>query len=164
MAKTLTPAKSIVVMEGVHFRKMQIEDLPLVMKNEKLSYSHPWTQGIFVDCINAGHECWLFLIESKILGHSILSIAAGESHLQNVCINPAYQGRGYGRELVEHMLICAENRKARTVFLEVRSSNVIAYKLYESLGFNEVGIRNGYYPGESGREDAIVFAKELIFG
>jgi len=67
-----------------------------------------------------------------------------------------------GRALVEHMLGCAEERKAKTVFLEVRTSNVIAYKLHESLGFNEVGIRDGYYPGKGGREDVIVFAKELI--
>lgn len=164
MEETHASSKSAVEMADVHFRKMQIEDLHLVMKNENLSYSHPWTQGIFADCIHAGHECWLFLIDKEILGHSVLSVAAGESHLQNVCIHPHHQGKGYGRALVEYMLVCAGRRKAETVFLEVRSSNVIAYKLYESMGFNEVGIRDAYYPGKSVREDAIVFAKELTYG
>jgi len=162
VAKTIAPFKSVIAMADIRFRKMQIEDLHFVLKNENLSYSHPWTQGIFTDCIRAGHECWLFLVDNEILGHSILSIAAGESHLQNVCIHPLHQGKGYGRILVEHMLTAAARRQATTVFLEIRSSNVIAYKLYESLGFNEVGVRDAYYPGKSSREDAIIFAKELM--
>jgi len=141
---------------------MQIEDLPSVLENEVNSYSHPWSLGIFADCIQSGHECWVVLHSESIIGHSIMSVAAGESHLQNVCINPANQGGGFGRELVEHMLVRANSRGACRIFLEVRTSNVIAYKLYESLGFNELGIRDGYYPGLSGREDAIMFAKELM--
>lgn len=141
---------------------MQVEDLPFVIENDALSYSHPWSLGIFADCIQSGHECWLVLLDKDIIGHSILSIAAGESHLQNVCINPANQGSGFGRKLVEHMVAQASKRGAERIFLEVRTSNLIAYKLYESMGFNELGIRDGYYPGEAGREDAIMFGKELI--
>ena len=48
------------------------------------------------------------------------------------------------------------------VFLEVRTSNVTAYNLYESLGFNEIGVRPGYYPAYIGREDALVLAKEFL--
>jgi len=48
------------------------------------------------------------------------------------------------------------------MFLEVRPSNLVAYKLYEKLGFNEVGIRENYYPAFAGREDAVVLAKELL--
>ncbi len=148
-------------MAKIDFSRMDVTDLPSVMENEALSYSHPWTSGIFADCIGAGHECWLFQLENTLIGHSVLSVAADESHLQNVCIHPDYQGNGYGRLLVEHMLLCAKSRKAGSVFLEVRTSNLVAYKLYESLGFNEVGLRPAYYPGDKGREDAIVFAKQL---
>ena len=142
---------------------MRIEDLPAVMVNERLSYSHPWTEGVFSDCIRTNNECWLVVVGGEILGHSILSIAVGESHLLNVCINPELQGQGIGRILVEFMLERARKRKVSCVFLEVRPSNLIAYKLYESLGFNEVGIRKDYYPADQGREDAIVFAKEFIY-
>ena len=146
----------------LQFRKMQIEDLSSVMENEIDSYSHPWPQGILADCIESGHECWLAILSDVIVGHSILSVAAGESHLQNICIIPSRQGKGYGRKLVEHMLSLAISRGAERIFLEVRTSNVTTYKLYESLGFSELGVRDGYYPGDSGREDAIMFTKELV--
>lgn len=142
--------------------RMQFSDLPIVMRNERRGYSHPWTEGTFTDCLNADYECWLFCYEGHIIGHGILSVAAGESHLLNVCIHPDYQGNGFGRILVEHMLAVARSRRAERVYLEVRPSNLVAYKLYEDLGFNEIGVRKDYYPAFVGREDALVLAKEFI--
>lgn len=141
---------------------MSYGDLEAVMVNEQLSYSHPWTEGIFKDCMGSGNECWVIKRDGKTLGHSVLSIAAGESHLLNVCINPDNQGEGYGRILVEHMLKCARSGGASCVFLEVRPSNKTACALYDSLGFNEVGTRPGYYPARVGREDALVLALEFV--
>ena len=97
-----------------------------------------------------------------MIGHGILSVAADESHLLNVCIHPDQQGNGYGRILVEFMIECARLKNAQSLFLEVRPSNMVAYKLYEALGFNEIGIRENYYPAYIGREDALVLAKELL--
>ncbi|MEX0941446.1 MAG: ribosomal protein S18-alanine N-acetyltransferase [Pseudomonadales bacterium] len=141
---------------------MRPADLPDVLKNERRAYSHPWTEGIFTDCLGAGHECWLFVYEGGNIGHGILSVAAGESHLLNVCIHPEHQGKGFGRILVEHLLGCARLRGAGCVFLEVRPSNHAACSLYHDLGFNEVGVRKDYYPAFAGREDALVLAKEFV--
>jgi len=141
---------------------MQQSDLPNVVRNERLAYSHPWTEGIFADCLNAGYECWLFVFEGMNIGHGIMSVAAGESHLLNVCIHPQYQGNGFGRILVEHMIHRARACRAGCMFLEVRPSNIVAYKLYEDLGFNEVGVRKDYYPAFAGREDALVLAREFL--
>jgi len=146
---------------AVEFRPMSIHDLPTVLRNEQRSYSHPWTEGIFLDCLRAGYECWVVMRGERIVGHGILSSAAGESHLLNVCVNPDYQGQGHGRNLVQFMLDRAREN-ATIVFLEVRPSNLTAYKLYESLGFNEVGVRKDYYPAYVGREDALVLAMELF--
>ena len=60
------------------------------------------------------------------------------------------------------MIDCARSKKAKRIFLEVRASNIVAYKLYESIGFNEIGVRENYYPAYIGREDAIVLGKELL--
>jgi ribosomal-protein-alanine N-acetyltransferase len=144
------------------FTRMELTDLPVVLQNERRAYTHPWTEGIFRDCISGDYETWLFVFERQKIGHGVLSAAAGEAHLFNVCINPSFQGNGFGHILVEYMLQRARFRKARSVFLEVRPSNVVAYKLYENLGFNEIGIRREYYPAFTGREDALVLAKELV--
>jgi ribosomal-protein-alanine N-acetyltransferase len=47
------------------------------------------------------------------------------------------------------------------MFLEVRPSNEAARRLYDKLGFNEIGTRHNYYPAAQGREDALILAKQL---
>jgi len=143
-------------------RRMQLADLPDVLRNERQGYTHPWTEGIFRDCLRNGQECWLLMSSGQNVGHGILSVAAGESHLLNVCVHPDFQGHGFGRIIVEHVLARARAGEASTIFLEVRPSNLAACELYDKLGFNEVGIRENYYPSKVGREDALVLAKELF--
>ncbi|MEZ7971721.1 MAG: ribosomal protein S18-alanine N-acetyltransferase [Pseudomonadales bacterium] len=143
-------------------RRMQLADLPEVLRNELGGYTYSWTEGIFRDCLRNGQECWLLMCGDQNVGHGILSVAAGEAHLLNVCVHPDFQGNGFGRALVEHLLERARAGEASTIFLEVRPSNEAACELYDKLGFNEVGIRENYYPAKVGREDALVLAKELF--
>lgn len=140
---------------------MVADDLDAVIENETRSYAYPWTRGIFADCLRSGHECWVLTVGDRVIGHGILSAAAGEGHLLNVCIRRDEQGQGHGRELVLQMLRRAVARHVSVVFLEVRPTNRVALHLYESLGFNEVGRRRGYYPVEHGREDALVLALQV---
>ena len=97
-----------------------------------------------------------------IVGYGLLSIAADEAHVLNVCAAPEEQGRGHGRRLLRALLQLARGRGAQRVFLEVRPSNPAAIALYHAEGFNEIGRRPRYYPAKAGREDAIVMAKELF--
>ncbi|WP_445146145.1 ribosomal protein S18-alanine N-acetyltransferase [Dyella sp. Tek66A03] len=143
-------------------RAMRREDLPAVAAMEAASYDFPWTQGIFSDCLKAGHPCWVMWVEGEAAGYGVLSVAAGEAHVLNVCIGPAHRGLGLGRLLMRRLLDIARWNGATRVFLEVRPSNPIAQKLYESMGFDEIGRRPKYYPAKQGREDAIVMALDLL--
>ena len=142
-------------------RLMQQEDLEEVVANELRSYAFPWTRGIFADCLNARHECWVTCLDTDLIGHAVLSVGAGEGHLLNLCVRRDLQGRGYGRSLALQMMGRAHARGASALFLEVRPSNVVAGNLYESLGFNEIGLRKNYYPAHVGHEDARVLAVDL---
>ena len=84
-----------------------------------------------------------------------------EAHLLNICIHPQNQGRGLGTSALKAVISRAESQGAREMFLEVRASNAAAIGLYGGAGFNETGRRNGYYPTDGGREDAILMAKVL---
>ena len=137
------------------------DDVDHVMAIENVAYQFPWTQKIFVDCINAGYHCWVVEQGHRIVGYVVFITAVGECHLLNICIDPQSQGRGLGRELLLKVLESVELHDVKCIFLEVRPSNRCAIQLYESVGFNEVGIRQKYYPTKHGREDAIIFAKEL---
>ncbi|MBH81907.1 MAG: ribosomal-protein-alanine N-acetyltransferase [Gammaproteobacteria bacterium] len=140
---------------------MRTEDLDAVVANEFTSYAFPWTRGIFMDCLKARHECWVAWVEDEIVAHAVLSVAGGEAHLLNLCVRRDCQGCGYGRILALHMVTRAHERGAGMIFLEVRPSNLVAANLYDSLGFNEIGIRNNYYPTDVGHEDARVLALDL---
>jgi ribosomal-protein-alanine N-acetyltransferase len=109
-----------------------------------------------------GYSCWVCEQGGRLVGHSVMSVAVGEAHVLNVCVDPAMQGLGIGRRLLDRVLNVARERNADTAYLEVRVSNERAIALYESVGFCEIGQRPGYYPHSHGREDARVYAKALV--
>lgn len=145
----------------LRLRRMRQTDLPAVLTIEKASYRFPWEEDVFDDCFKASYSCWVCVEQETILGYGILAIGAGEAHILNICIAPAEQGKGIGRKILAHLIEVAKD-KAETLFLEVRPTNDVAIRLYQKMGFNEIGVRKGYYQAENGREDAIMFALELI--
>ncbi|MDD3652448.1 ribosomal protein S18-alanine N-acetyltransferase [Immundisolibacter sp.] len=149
----------------VTLRPMTAADVPTVAAIERQSYpaAQAWSEGIFRDCLRVGYLCRVLEVDGVLAGYGILSVAAGEAHLLNVCASPAFRGRGIGRLLVEHFLDLADRYKAHTVYLEVRPSNTVARALYESLGFRRVGVRKSYYPAAPGevREDALQLARDI---
>lgn len=147
--------------DNLSLRPMQQTDMDAVLNVEFAAYSHPWTRGIFVDCLQSGYECWLLFCGQQQVGHAVLMAAGDESHLLNLTVKPESQGQGLGRFLLQHMLQQAAQRRADVCFLEVRASNAPAIALYEQTGFNEIGRRKNYYPMAGGREDALVMAYTL---
>jgi ribosomal-protein-alanine N-acetyltransferase len=148
--------------DATQVRPMKQADVEAVSAIEKRAYPFPWSPGIFRDCLRAGHHCWLLESPQVLLGYGVLSAAAGEAHLLNLCIAPEHQGHGHGRRLLARMIDLARWNRAAQVFLEVRPSNPRAIALYREYGFNEIGLRPNYYPSSKGREDAIVMAMELV--
>ncbi len=148
--------------QSTSLRPMREEDLDAVLEIELRAYPFPWTRGIFQDCLRASYPAWVLHREGAMIGYGMLSMAADEAHVLNVCAAPEEQGRGHGRRLLRTLLQQARARGAQRVFLEVRPSNTGAIALYHAEGFNEIGRRPRYYPAKAGREDAIVMAKELF--
>ena len=154
---------------AARLRPMRENDLDAVLAIERRAYAFPWTLGIFRDCLRAGYPAWVLELEPdqardvpRIIGYGVLSIAADEAHVLNVCTAPEEQGKGHGRRLLRALVHHARGRGAHRLFLEVRPSNPHAMALYHAEGFNEIGRRPRYYPAHQGREDAIVMAMELL--
>lgn len=143
-------------------RPMREDDIDAVMEIETRAYPFPWTAGIFCDCLRAGYQAWLAERDGAIVAYGVLSIAAREAHVLNICVDPSAQGQGHGRRMVRTLIRVARTHRAERVFLEVRPSNPRAIGLYYEEGFNEIGRRPRYYPSHLGREDAIVMAMELL--
>ena len=142
-------------------RPLSEADLDHVMEIELAAYPHPWTRGIFSDCLRVGYECWGLFTGVRLSGYFILTHAAGECHLLNLCVTPQQQGNGLGAILLEHATRIALARGCGSMFLEVRPSNPAALGLYRKNGFEMVGQRPEYYSAAEGREDAIIMALDL---
>ncbi|WP_103645921.1 ribosomal protein S18-alanine N-acetyltransferase, partial [Campylobacter concisus] len=102
--------------------------------------------------------------DGLLIGYGVLSIAADEAHVLNICIDPLAQTHGRGRQLLRALVHLAADRGAQRVFLEVRPSNAPARAPFHSEGVNEIGRRPRYDPAAQGREDAVVMAIELVDG
>ena len=145
----------------VHIRPMMEIDLPEVAIIEQKSYAFPWSENIFRDCLRVGYTCRALDLAGQIIGYGVMSLGAGEAHVLNVCVRDEYRSLGFGRRLLEHLLERAGASGVHEAFLEVRPSNLAAIRLYQRLGFEQIGIRRGYYQAPDGREDAIVLKLEL---
>jgi [ribosomal protein S18]-alanine N-acetyltransferase len=100
-------------------------------------------------------------VDRDMAGYGIMSVGAGEAHILNVCIREEYRCRGLARRMLLYLLDRARIAGMYEAFLEVRPSNTVASQLYRSLGFEQVGIRRGYYQATVGREDAQVLRRVL---
>jgi [ribosomal protein S18]-alanine N-acetyltransferase len=147
--------------QEVIIRPMRAADVAEVVAIERASYQFPWSEGIFRDCLRVGYVCRVVSVERQVMGYGVMSVGAGEAHILNLCIAEEFRCRGGGKKILICLLERAHAAGMAEAFLEVRPSNVMAIRLYQSLGFEQVGTRRGYYQAVNGREDAAVLKLSL---
>jgi len=140
----------------VMFRPMRGLDVADVVAIERASYQFPWSEGIFRDCLRVGYVCRVVTVSRAVMAYGVMSFGAGEAHILNLCVSEPWRCRGIGRRLLGVLIERAAAAGMAEAFLEVRPSNTAAIRLYQSLGFEQVGMRRGYYQAVGGREDAAV--------
>jgi len=143
-------------------RPMTVRDLDAVVAVETRCYSHPWSRGNFTDSLAAGHLAEVLEDGAgTLVGYLIAMTGVDELHLLNITVAPDWQGQGHGQALMAALQQHAVQLGLATLWLEVRESNQRARALYRRLGFEEVGLRRGYYPAAVRREDAVVMRLAL---
>lgn len=144
--------------------RMQPQDLFHVVRAERMLFSFPWTEGNFLDAIAAGYDAWVLKdpVGGALQAYAVTMTVIDEVHLLNLSVERDWQGRGLGRALLNWLLDRAKAQNMQSMLLEVRPSNQVAIALYESMGFETIGVRKGYYPAASGREDARVMRRSLV--
>ena len=156
-----TSAELIQSASDVVIRPMTEADVSAVVALERASYQFPWSEGIFRDCLRVGYTCRVVTSANRVIGYGVMSIGAGEAHILNLCIDAAFRCQGIGRRMLDYLLDKGAAAGMSEAFLEVRPSNTAAIRLYLSLGFDQVGMRRGYYQAVGGREDAAVLKLAL---
>jgi ribosomal-protein-alanine N-acetyltransferase len=138
------------------------EDLAGVMEVDRSSFATPWSREMYdAELQNSGISFIVVLRipECRVAGYCSYRLVVDEVHINNVAVRTECRSKGFGRCLVEYALREGRNRGATRVLLEVRSGNVAARQLYESLGFTTIGLRRAYY--REPVEDALVLARDL---
>lgn len=145
----------------IQIRPMTESDVAPVVSVERASYQFPWSEGIFRDCLRVGYICRVVTLADVVIGYGVMSVGAGEAHVLNLCVGAAHRCQGIGRRLLSYLIERGTAAGMGEAFLEVRPSNTTAIRLYQALGFEQVGMRRGYYQAVGGREDAAVLKLSL---
>lgn len=140
---------------SINIRLMNENDVDDVLEIEKKSFSTPWSKEAFEMEMNNKLANYVVIeVDDNIIGYGGIWLIIDEGHITNVAIDPHYRGKGYSNHLVKGIIdLCLDNNIDRMT-LEVRKSNVVAQNLYKKFGFEECGIRPGYYADT--KEDAII--------
>lgn len=137
-------------------------DIPLMYAIEQQANAYPWPLSAFSSCQGGSYFSYTLKTDTgALLGFYIGQYIAGQAELFNICVAPAYHGKGYGKQLLQHFVAQLVDREATEAWLEVRVSNKPAIALYEKTGFIQTGIRPAYYQGPNGAEDAILMSLPL---
>ena len=143
------------------FREISLEDLDGIVQIDRAVNPFPWGEEVLRDTIvSSGHHL-MSLREGRAVGFLLSNFVLDEAQLLLIGVSPDWQGVGVGGQLLKELIKRSRDQGQRLIYLEVRSGNERAIRLYRSLGFIDIGVRRDYYPGLVGREDAIVMSLQV---
>jgi len=145
---------------AVTMRVMEEADLPVVVGIEREIFPDPWPLSAFAEQL--ADNSWHTLVaesDGGIIGYACCLLAAGECHLANIAVHPAWRRKSVAKQLLDHILKVAGEGGCHTVLLEVRPSNEEAIAFYRRFGFEKLYQRPRYYSRP--KEDALVMVRGL---
>lgn len=146
----------------VELRRLQPEHLAEWLLIEKATFPDPWSEPQLAGFLEkTRYQCFGLFQLNRLLAFCVFTTVLDEAELLQIAVTPAEQGRRLANQL---FLLAADKLGAENIhriLLEVRVSNTPAVQLYKRLGFSEDGVRKGYYPTTTGREDALLMSLSL---
>ena len=122
------------------------QDLDQLFEIEETCFSHPWSKDSLRSELGSEHNIFLAAkVEENIIGFCLISVIAGEGTILQVAVHPEYRAKGIGKKLTSAAIEQAKELGTEVIFLEVRVTNTPARRLYQSLGFEKIDLRKGYY-------------------
>lgn len=139
-------------------------DLASLALLEEASFSDPWSSTMIADALQASGAVALVAVDpdQRIVGSVLGRRVADEAEILTIAVEPELRGLGIGRRLLDHTVASLAEAGARTVWLEVRPSNLAARRMYQEAGFVAVGMRRNYYRRPT--EDAIILSLRIASG
>lgn len=140
-------------------RLLERGDLRALCMLQACCFAHPWSEVLLESRFELPESHNLGLFDGEdLLGYTLFSQQFDEAELLQIAVAPERRRGGLGRRLLGESLERLASCGVTRVMLEVRVSNQAAIRLYRALGFTDDGVRPGYYPTETGREDALLMS------
>jgi ribosomal-protein-alanine N-acetyltransferase len=141
-------------------RSARPDDLEALVELERRGIDGPWSPGQ----LRAELDLPVSLVlvakdETGVSGYAVIRFMEPEAELLRLVVHPGYRRQGVAGQLLASVCMHAVDRGVETCFLEVRSSNVAALRLYQGLGFSVCGRRPNYF--DRPVEDALLMKKEF---
>ncbi len=143
-------------------KPLNLTDIDAIYAIERKNYPFPWSKKLITQQLESKMTQWGIWDKSQLVGYSFLQYMWPEAELLNISIAPMSQRQNMGYLLLNKLITELKNAKFERLYLEVRKSNKGAQKLYERSGFNLIGERLNYYRTTTGREDALLYALEIL--
>jgi ribosomal-protein-alanine N-acetyltransferase len=133
-----------------------------VLRIEEAVFSQPWSHRLFTEELaqrtsRAYRAAW---VDTTIVGFAGQMLIDDEAHVNNIAVDPAWQGRGLGAVLLADLVRTALDRGAHHLTLEVRVGNEPALALYRRFGLAPVGVRRNYYP-DTGDDALVMWVRDI---
>ena len=125
-----------------------------VAQIERTCFGEPWSEESLRLLLGNGGVAFVAVDNGRVVAYGGMLTVLDEGQITNIAVLPEYRRIGYGRAVVSALIEYGRNNGISTVSLEVRSSNLAAKTLYESMGWKECGVRKNFYRFPT--EDAIV--------
>ena len=136
--------------------RMNESHVSAVAELERQNFSEPWPEIAVRSELTNKLALWLVAVEDGVVaGYVGSQTVLQEADMMNIAVADTHRRRGIARMLVQELIARLD---AGMLTLEVRASNAPAIALYESLGFQQVGLRKNYY--RKPKEDALILRKE----
>ena len=143
----------------IEYVTMEACHVSQVTQLEKACFSDPWSENSVRSELTNPLSLWLVAVDNgKVIGYVGSQSVMGESDMMNIAVSEGCRGNGVATKLVEALVERLRLNGNYQLTLEVRVSNHPAIKLYEKLGFTQVGRRPNYY--HNPKEDALILRKE----
>lgn len=126
---------------------------------DQVANPHPWGDALIAQNLHPGQKRLNYVVldqNQNLCGWLTASNVLDESELELIVVSPHVRRQGLAQGLTQAWLNHIKMIPVNLCMLEVRESNLAARRLYEKLGFIEVGRRKNYYPTELGKEAAIL--------